>query len=175
MHSLLLDINKYMGVSKAYGRAIGTNFGFSSIAQSPPPEPELPLPERRSGALAREGGKRAKLGKPTLRTSGSSMLIANQQKGNDRGDSQETSRILRRVPQESSTASKLIPRALQIDPRGASKGITLGRKSWRTCSRKAENPEIRPHLDPLHIDLLRSLVLSGPGGGLCAKPTLTYK
>ena len=69
-----------MGISKAYGRAIGTNFGFPSIAQSPPPEPELPLPQRRSGALAREGGKKAKLAKPTLRTSGSSMLIANQHK-----------------------------------------------------------------------------------------------
>ena len=71
MRSLLLHINKYTGISEAYGRAIGTNFGFSSIAQSPPPEPELPLPQRRSGALAREGGKRAKLAKPTLRTSGS--------------------------------------------------------------------------------------------------------
>ena len=72
------ELMKYMGISEAYGRAIGTNFGFSSIAQSPPPEPELPLPERGSGALAREGGKRAKLAKPTLRTSGSSMLIAKQ-------------------------------------------------------------------------------------------------
>ena len=69
-----------MGISKAHGRAIGTNFGFPSIAQSPPPEPELPLPQRRSGALAREGGKRAKLAKPALRTSGSSMLIANEPK-----------------------------------------------------------------------------------------------
>ena len=69
-----------MGISEAYGRAIGTNFGFPSIAQSPPPEPELPLPQRRSGALAQEGGKKAKLAKPTLRTSGSSMLIANQHK-----------------------------------------------------------------------------------------------
>ena len=72
-------MHKYLyGISEAYGRAIGTNFGFSSIAQSPPPEPELPLPQRRSGALAREGGKRAKLAKPSLRTSGSSMLVANQ-------------------------------------------------------------------------------------------------
>ena len=69
-----------MGISKAYGRAIGTNFGFPCIAQSPPPEPELPLSQRRRGALAREGGKRAKLAKPTLRTSGSSMLTANQHK-----------------------------------------------------------------------------------------------
>ena len=69
-----------MGISKAYGRAIGTNFGFSSIAQSPPPEPELHLPQRRSGALAREGGARAKLAKPTLRSSGSSMQISNQHK-----------------------------------------------------------------------------------------------
>ena len=82
-----------MGISKAYGRAIGTNFGFPCIAQSPPPEPELPLSQRRRGALAREGGKRAKLGKPTLRTSGSSMLIANQQKDSLRfpGDFQDTS------------------------------------------------------------------------------------
>ena len=65
-----------MGVSEAYGRAIGTNFSFSSIAQSPPPEPELPLPRRGSEALAREGGRRAKLAKPTLRTSGSPMLTA---------------------------------------------------------------------------------------------------
>ena len=69
-----------MDVWEAYGRAIGTNSGFSSIAQSPPPEPELHLPQRRSGALAREGGKRAKLAKPTLRTSGSSMLTADQHK-----------------------------------------------------------------------------------------------
>ena len=67
-----------MGISKAYGRAIGTNFGFPSIAQSPPPEPELHLPQRRRGALAREGGARAKLAKPTLRTSGSSLPIANR-------------------------------------------------------------------------------------------------
>ena len=56
LRSLLLHINKDTGVSEAYGRAIGTNFGFSSIAQSPPPEPELPLPRKRRGALAREGG-----------------------------------------------------------------------------------------------------------------------
>ena len=30
--------------------------------------------------MAREGGKMAKLAKPTLRTSGSSMLITNEQK-----------------------------------------------------------------------------------------------
>ena len=57
---LFLVINKYMGISKAYGRAIGTNFGFPGIAQSPPPEPELPLSERRRGARAREGGQEGK-------------------------------------------------------------------------------------------------------------------
>ena len=81
-----------MNVSEAYGRAIGTNSGFSSIAQSPPPEPEPPLPQRRNGALAREGGKKAKLAKPTLRTSGSSMLITNQHEDSLRlpGDFQDT-------------------------------------------------------------------------------------
>ena len=72
-----------MGISKAYGRAIGTNFGFPSIAQSPPPEPELPLSQRRSEALVREGRKRATLAKPTRRTSGSSTLIAIEHKDSD--------------------------------------------------------------------------------------------
>ena len=72
-----------MGISKAYGRAIGTNFGFPSIAQSPPPEPEPPPSQRRHGALALEGGKRAKHVKPTRRTSGSSTLIAIEHKDSD--------------------------------------------------------------------------------------------
>ena len=70
LQSLLVHMNKNMGISEAYGRAIGTNFGFSSIAQSPPPEPELPSHQSGSGALAREGGNSAKPVKPTLRTSG---------------------------------------------------------------------------------------------------------
>ena len=45
LRSIVLHINTNMGISEAYGRAIGTNFGFSSIAQRPPPEPELPLPK----------------------------------------------------------------------------------------------------------------------------------
>ena len=101
-----------MGISEAYGRAIGTNFGFSSFAQSPPPEPELPLPQRRSGALAREGGKRAKLAKPTLRTYGSSMLVAKQHEDSLRFPDGPP-RILPRDPQESSTSSKL--RGLEME------------------------------------------------------------
>ena len=46
-----------MGISEAYGRAIGTIFGFPSIAQSPPPEPELPLPQKEKWSSGPGGGQ----------------------------------------------------------------------------------------------------------------------
>ena len=53
-------MHKITGVSEAYGRAISTNFGFSSIAQSPPPERELPLPEKEKWSSGPGGGKEGK-------------------------------------------------------------------------------------------------------------------
>ena len=157
-------MNNYMGVSKAYGRAIGTNFGFPSIAQSPPPEPELPLSQRRSGALAREGGKRAKLAKPALRTSGSSMLTANEHQDSLRSQ-QDFEDTYKRHPGELHEFQIDFQESPpHMDLQEAWKRMALGPKSWHTCSRKDQILEIRPHLDPVHIGPLRSLVLSGAGG-----------
>ena len=67
-----------MGISEAYGRAIGTNSGFSSIAQKPPSRTRAPPPPKEKWSSGPGGGQRAKLAKPTLRTSGPSTLIACQ-------------------------------------------------------------------------------------------------
>ena len=168
-----------MGVSEAYGRAIGTNLGLSSIAQSPPPEPELPLSQRRSEALAREGRKRAKLAKPTLRTSGSSMLTADQHKDPVRfpGDFlQDTSK---RDPGELHVfqidfqePTRGAPRDFPIDLQEASAWMTLGANNWHTCSGKKQIPEIRRRPVPAHTGLARSLTISGAE---LAKPTLIGK
>ena len=53
----------------------------------------------------------------------------------------------------------------RIDLQEASKRMTLGPRSWHTCSGKDQIPDIRPHLDPVHLGLVRSLVLSGRGRG----------
>ena len=50
----------HKSISEAYGRAIGTNFGFSSFAQSPPPEPELPLPQKEKWSSGPGGGREGK-------------------------------------------------------------------------------------------------------------------
>ena len=72
--------------------------------------------------------------------------------------------MLPRDLQESSTASKLTPKS---PPKRAAPGLETD--ALRTQQLAHRIPEIRPRLDPVRIRLVRSLVLSGLGGGLCAK------